>query len=149
MAAWTAASWVASRAGARKQDGTRTNRLRRGVPAHDLNAVQIDFLPDLHVELPPQEAPSGNPGVLETNGGRLAFVDPRTGQPVDLREKEALTASIRGEFPIHNFNEILMEYFDAAMASSEGNVMSATEFTMDNFKRTEKMLCLIRPGRYS
>ena len=68
---------------------------------------------------------------------------------LDTPGKEALTASIRGEFPIHKFNEILMEYFDAAMASSEGNVMSATEFTMDLFKRTEKWLCLIRPGRYS
>ena len=68
---------------------------------------------------------------------------------LDKPEKEAFMASIRGEFPSHKFNEILMEYFDAAMASSEGNVMSATEFTMRMFKRTERFLSLIRPGNYS
>ena len=68
---------------------------------------------------------------------------------LDTPEKEALMASIRGEFPIHKFNEILMEYFDAAMASSEGNVMYATEFTRELFEQNERLLGLIRPGQYS
>jgi len=68
---------------------------------------------------------------------------------LDNPEKEAFMASIRGEFPSHKFNEILMEYFDATMAISEGNVMYATEITRELFEQNERILGLMRPGQYS
>jgi hypothetical protein len=45
-----------------------------------------------------------------------------------------LAKDIRDAYPINMFNELLQEYFEAAMSSSEGNVMPATELTTDKFK---------------
>ena len=57
----------------------------------------------------------------------------------------AIAQAIRDEFPIHKFNEILMEYFDACMAASEGNVAKATELTKNRFEMIQEMLRVIRP----
>ena len=61
-------------------------------------------------------------------------------------ENDALAATIREEFPIQTFNALLMEFFDATMASSEGNVTQVTELTRDMFKQIKKWLWIIRPN---
>ena len=57
----------------------------------------------------------------------------------------AIAQAIRKEFPIAKFNEILMQFFDACMASSEGNVKKATEETKAKFEYIQKILLTIRP----
>ena len=57
----------------------------------------------------------------------------------------AIAQAIRDEFPIAKFNEILMQFFDACMASSEGNVMKATKETKAKFEYIQKMLFTIGP----
>ena len=44
---------------------------------------------------------------------------------------------IREEYPLAMFNESLMEYFDASMAFSEGEVYDATVFTKDKYSHLE------------
>ena len=56
-----------------------------------------------------------------------------------------ITRAIRNESPISKFNEILMEFFDACMASSEGDVEKATKVTKVKFESIQKMLWTIRP----
>jgi hypothetical protein len=63
---------------------------------------------------------------------------------MDNSECNARAAIIREEFPIETFNEIIMEYFDAIMAASEGNVMRATELTRDMFRQVKTWLRMIK-----
>ena len=65
---------------------------------------------------------------------------------VDVLPQEQLSANaraIRDEFPVSKFNEILMEYFDACMASNEGNVQSATRFTKAKFANIKTWLYFV------
>ena len=56
----------------------------------------------------------------------------------------AILQAIRNEFPISKFNEVLMEYFDACMASSEGKISKATKETMNKFEYIKELLFAIR-----
>ena len=62
---------------------------------------------------------------------------------VDVLPQKQLSANaraIRDEFPISKFNEVLMEFFDACMASSEGNVQKATQVTKAKFASIKQWL---------
>jgi hypothetical protein len=59
-------------------------------------------------------------------------------------ECNARAAIIRGEFPMETFNELLLEYFDAIMAASEGHVMRATELTRGMFQQVQIWLRMLQ-----
>ena len=57
--------------------------------------------------------------------------------PIFITECAVLAKYILEEFPVDMFNEILVEYFDACMYFSEGNVEVATKVTKKKSIRLE------------
>ena len=63
-------------------------------------------------------------------------------------ELNVITQDILDEYPLDTFNMILMKYFDAAMASSEGNVESATILTKSHYKQIEDWHRIMRGFKF-
>ena len=61
-----------------------------------------------------------------------------------LGELNVIAQDILDEYPISAFNAILMEYFDAALTCSEGNVESATLLTKHQYAQIEEWHRILR-----
>ena len=50
-------------------------------------------------------------------------------------ERSAIAQALKDEYPLAMFNEVLMEFFDAYMARSEGFVKNATDMTKGKYEQ--------------
>ena len=63
----------------------------------------------------------------------------------DGGELDDIAQSIRDEFPISKFNELLQDFLAALMEESEGNVQEVTDCAKDWFEHIKKSLSHMSP----